>query len=287
MTHTKQQVLLVGATGNLGRLIAHELIGQGAQVRALVRPGKAGGLAAGVEAVEGDLLNPDDVSRAVEGVEVVVSSVGNSFEQTVTGQLNLVRASAAAGVRRFIPSDFSVDYRKLNKGDNANLDMRFPVLEALRASGMQPTSVLNGAFMEVLFADFFPAFDYGERIARIWGDGHQPMDLTTMEDTARYTARVAVDREFQEDALRVAGTVASMRELAALLGLKPVEMGSVDDLKSLIEEKKRVAQNPWEFIALQYLWAMVSGKGKLDELDNGRYPEIVPTGAAAFLEARR
>ncbi|HYO80566.1 MAG TPA: hypothetical protein VES20_04125 [Bryobacteraceae bacterium] len=36
----------------------------------------------------------------------------------------MARAAERNGVRRFIPSDFSIDYRKLDFGDNDNLDMR-------------------------------------------------------------------------------------------------------------------------------------------------------------------
>jgi uncharacterized protein YbjT (DUF2867 family) len=271
----------------LGSLIADELSRmEGVKVRALVRPGKAGQLPAGLEAVEGDLLREADVRRAMEGIDTVVSAVGNSYEQTVTGQLNLVGAAAEAGVRRFIPSDFSLDYRKLQKGDNANLDMRFPVLEALRATKMQPLSVLHGGYMEITFTPGLPLFDLQAGVARYWGDAAQPMDLITMPDAAAYTARVAVDESYGAEDLMVAGTVASPAELASELGLRLERQGSIADLQALIARTKETASNPWEYIRLQYVYGMQSGLGKLERLDNARYPDVRPTGVRDFLSRR-
>ena len=63
-----------------------------------------------------------------KGVDIVVSAVGNN-QVTVPGQKNAINAAKKRGVKRFIPSDFSADYRQLNYGDNDNLDMRKEVFE--------------------------------------------------------------------------------------------------------------------------------------------------------------
>jgi len=46
---------------------------------------------------------------------MLLSAVGNN-EVTVLGQKNLIDAAKQQGVKRFIPSDYSLDYRKLFLG---------------------------------------------------------------------------------------------------------------------------------------------------------------------------
>ncbi|MBC7518650.1 MAG: NmrA family NAD(P)-binding protein [Microbacteriaceae bacterium] len=83
---TPQTVVLVGATGNLGGRIAHELLGfDGVSLRILVRllspadEAKAAALSAlrdrGATLVLGDLAKPASLPAAVDGADVVISVV--------------------------------------------------------------------------------------------------------------------------------------------------------------------------------------------------------------------
>ena len=69
--------------------------------------------AKGAAIVEGDLIKPETLLLACAEVDVIVSAVGNN-EVTVLGQKNLIDAAKQQGVKRFIPPDYSVDYRKLS-----------------------------------------------------------------------------------------------------------------------------------------------------------------------------
>jgi len=71
--------------------------------------------AKGAGIVEGDLMKGETLGRACAEVDVIVSAVGNN-EVTVLGQKNLIDAAKQQGVKRFIPSDYSVDDRKLSLG---------------------------------------------------------------------------------------------------------------------------------------------------------------------------
>jgi nucleoside-diphosphate-sugar epimerase len=88
--------------------------------------------AKGAGIVEGDLIKPETLLGACAEVDVIVSAVGNN-DVTVLGQKNLIDAAKQQGVKRFIASDYSVDYRKqtLPAGDNDNLDMPKQVFEFL------------------------------------------------------------------------------------------------------------------------------------------------------------
>ncbi len=168
---TKPTVLVVGSTGMLGFKIVSALLDKGAtRVRAMVRSRNDSNkenrkqidemLAKGAVIVEGGLMQPEMLLQICDGVDVVVSAVGNN-QVTVPGQKNLIDAAKQQGIKRFIPSDYSVDYRKLDYGDNDNLDMRKQVFEYLQQSGLEYTLILNGAFMDNVGTPYMPQ---GKRI---------------------------------------------------------------------------------------------------------------------------
>lgn len=295
---TKSTVLVVGSTGMLGFKIVLALLDKGAtQVKAMVRQDDSNEEnrqkidemnALGAAIVEGDLMQPETLLSVCEGVDVVVSAVGNN-QVTVPGQKNLIDAAKQQGVKRFIPSDYSVDYRKLDYGDNDNLDMRKQVFEYLQLMGLEYTLILNGAFMDNVGTPYMPQFDLEHQTFQYWGDGETPLDFTTTDDTAKYVAEAVNDPDLANTALEVAGDVLTAKQLKAVYEeatgkpLKEKPLGSVEELKAWIAAKKPSAKSPVEYVPQQYEYTMVSGKGKLDHLQNARYPQIKPTTIKQFL----
>jgi nucleoside-diphosphate-sugar epimerase len=297
---SKLTVLVVGSTGMLGTKIISALLDKGATVvKAMVRPGSKSieenrqkieqMKAQGAIIVEGDLMKPETLMPICEGVDVVVSAVGNN-ETTVPGQKNLIDAAKAQGVKRFIPSDYSVDYRKVDYGDNDNLDKRKEVLSYLQQSGLEYTLILNGAFMDNVGTPYMPQFNFDNGTFEYWGDGETPLDFTTTDDTAKYVAEAVSDPNLVNTALEVAGEVLTMKQLLAAYEeatgkkLQEKQLGSVEDLKAWIEQKKPSADSPVEYVPQQYEYTMVSGKGKLDNIQNSRYPNIKPLTVRQYLE---
>jgi putative NADH-flavin reductase len=71
------RILVLGATGSVGRLLVEEALSRGHEVRALARtPEKLDDLAGRVSVVRGNALDSDAVSRAVEGREAVFYAIG-------------------------------------------------------------------------------------------------------------------------------------------------------------------------------------------------------------------
>jgi uncharacterized protein YbjT (DUF2867 family) len=72
------RVLVVGATGSIGRLVVEESIRQGYPTRALVRdPDKARRLPAEADIVVGDVTRPDTLPPAVAGIDAIVFTLGS------------------------------------------------------------------------------------------------------------------------------------------------------------------------------------------------------------------
>jgi uncharacterized protein YbjT (DUF2867 family) len=299
---TKSTVLVVGSTGMLGFKIVSALLDKdNINVKAMVRSlGDSNAenrqkiaemQAKGVEIVAGDLMQPHTLLSVCEGVDVVVSVVGNN-EVTVPGQKNLIDAAKNQNVKRFIPSDYSVDYRQLDYGDNDNLDKRKQVFEYLQLSGLEYTLILNGAFMDNVGTPYMPQFDLEHQTFQYWGDGETPLDFTSTDDTAKYVAEAVSDPELANTALQVAGDVLTAKQLKAAYeeatGNSLVEkpLGSVAELQTWIAAKKPSASSPVEYVPQQYEYTMVSGKGKLDRLQNDRYPHIKPKTVKEFLSQK-
>lgn len=105
-------VLVVGGTGMLGRQVVEQLVARGKHVRTLVRPTSlTTALAeAGAELVTGDMLRPETLRAAMDGVAAVVTSAagytrhtpGDTIETDHTGNRNVADAAADAGVRRLV-----------------------------------------------------------------------------------------------------------------------------------------------------------------------------------------
>lgn len=64
-------ILVIGATGNVGRQVVSQLLERGVAVRALTRDPAAADLPSGVEVVAGDLSDPSALERHAEGVDAV------------------------------------------------------------------------------------------------------------------------------------------------------------------------------------------------------------------------
>jgi uncharacterized protein YbjT (DUF2867 family) len=278
MSNDNQPILLVGGTGRLGSLILGELRNKGYAVRLLVRPGHA--VPAGVERVEGDLGDARSVDAAVDGAAAVISAVNGGPEIAVDGQLRLLAAAKRYGVRRFIPSDYSLDYFQLDYGDNVFLDFRKRVAAAIEDSGVDHTFVLIGGFMEVMLQ---MGIDLAQGRMSYWGTGDEPIDVSATSDVARWVAELVLDPRARNRRVQLAGDVVTTHSLAEdyqqLTGrkLELSRRGSVDDLKRWIEETKATARSPMEYVFGQYAWAQLSGKGKLRESMNDWYPDHRPT----------
>ena len=104
-------VLVAGATGQTGKLVVQALLAEDLPVRAMTRnPEKAAAFSGGVEGVVGDATDPASLAAAMQGVGIVISTIGAAFPHRrqrlcgggLEGNRALIDAAKAAGVERFV-----------------------------------------------------------------------------------------------------------------------------------------------------------------------------------------
>lgn len=297
MTDNRRMIIVAGATGDLGGRIVRELAALGAPVAALVREGTAPARLAYLpaEVRAADFASTAALSGALGDAACVVSALSGLEPVIIEAQGRLLDAGVAAGVPRFIPSDFAIDFRKLPPGTNRNLDLREAFRIRAEAAPIRLTSVLNGAFMDMLTGTI-PIIQHGIRRVLYWGSADQKMDFTTIADTAAFTARAAMDPDSPR-VLNICGARVSARDIAEAVGqvrgkrygLLPA--GTIGTLGITIGVARKLAPGGSDEIypawqGMQYMRNLFAGEGMLGTpFDNDRYPGMVWTSLETVLRS--
>ena len=193
MPVSRMTVLVVGATGSIGRFVVDEAIRQGHAVRALVRnPGKARQLPPEAQVVIGDVTRPDTLSEAVDGVDAVVFTLGSDGAGKVGaesvdygGVRNVLRALGSRTARIALMTSIGVT----NRTGAYNRRHRGPRLEAaLRTARARQRAAVH---------DRAPGwFDYNgpdqHRLVLLQGDTRQAGDPSDGVIARRQIAEVLV-----------------------------------------------------------------------------------------------
>ena len=94
-------ILVTGSTGTIGSQVVQRLAGQGARLRGLVRDASKGKLPAGVEPVQGDMMDVASMRAALKGVDTLflLNAVAADEVTQALGTLHLARE---AGIQRVV-----------------------------------------------------------------------------------------------------------------------------------------------------------------------------------------
>jgi uncharacterized protein YbjT (DUF2867 family) len=290
-----QTILLVGATGMLGNRIAHYLVEEpNVRLRLLVRDSRNFKkrqqldpvLRSGAEFVEGDLEDITSLDRATQGVDVIVSAVQGDRGVIVDGQVALAEAAKRNGVRRIIPSDFGLDLFKSTPGEHSAFDARRDADEAIKVTGLEHIHILQGGFLDLL-GPGSPLVDYDRGVVSFWGTGDEIFEVTSVDDTARMTSKVALDRSVASGKFAFAGDRISFNRATDIiehLTGKTFERrshGNEDSLRAAM-----AAAEPRMRVMLAYQLYMMNGQTALTDLQNDRYPDVNLQSFDVFIKSR-
>ncbi|WP_338441067.1 NmrA family NAD(P)-binding protein [Synechococcus elongatus IITB4] len=202
-------VLVVGATGTLGRQIARRALDEGHRVRCLVRSPKRGNFLRewGCDLVRGDLTQPETLTFALEGIEAVIDAATTRSTDSLScydvdwqGKVNLIQAAANAGVQRFIFCSI-IDAEKHR--DVPLMDIKYCVEEFLKQSGLNYTILRLAGFMQGLIAEFaIPVLE--GRTTFVTQDSDPIAYLSTL-DIARFAVAALTTPATEKQTLPVVG----------------------------------------------------------------------------------
>ena len=154
------KILLVGATGTLGRQIAKNAVENGHEVRCIVRnPRKASFLQEwGCELTKGDLLRKGDISYALQNIEVVIDAATSRpedsksiYETDWEGKLNLYNECENKSIKRVIFLSILLTEQFRN---GPLMDVKFCTEKLLEKSNFDFTIFKCAAFMQGVISQF-------------------------------------------------------------------------------------------------------------------------------------
>jgi NAD(P)-dependent dehydrogenase (short-subunit alcohol dehydrogenase family) len=292
----KTTILVAGATGNLGERIVKALVTKDAEVRVLVRASSNLEKVNALEKLGTKIYtihnwNTEEIATACKGVDCVVSVLSGLREVIIDAQKILLDGAIAAGVSRFIPSDYSLDFTKFAHGENRNLDWRREFHTYLDKTNIKSTSIFNGAFADMLTGQM-PLVLFKQKKILCWGDAHHKLSFTTMDNTAAYTANAAMDASSPRY-LRIAGDLKSPSDMQTVMNELSTEpykifrpggqglLGFIIKVARFFSSGEKELYPAWQ--GMQYMHNMIDDRALLKSTDNERYPNMQWTSAKDVL----
>jgi len=280
-------ILIVAANGKLGSAITeHCLARTDLLVNILVRDlEKNQSLVDSVrvkggKAFQGDVTQPETLDEATKGMHTVISCVNTVDEKVgVEGQNNLLQASIKNGVRRFVPSDFGVNYTKFTKEELERSSIVYPKIkfqELLDKSYIIQLHFYQGMIMEMFFQLQAQGFSY-------WGDDNFKLELTCYDDIAKAVA-VVVSEPYLSGHITYVGQRLTHHEIGEIYSRvrgekkEPHKNGEIEDLKIAYEEKRKEGVFDAEILGL---YLLTTDERSLFGKDNN---EALPTVPATTVE---
>jgi nucleoside-diphosphate-sugar epimerase len=248
--------LITGGAGFIGSNLAHTLVARGESVRILDdlstgRSQNLRGIEDRIEIVRGDLRDPEAVSRAVRGIEIILhqaalNSIPRSIKEpgptnavNVVGTLHLLEAARAVGIKRLVYASSSSVYGhtpELPKTEELPTLPKAPYAVSKLAAELYCRVFTQVYGLETVSLRYFNVFgprqhpdsEYAAAIPRflrrmlagkrpiIYGDGEQSRDFTAVANVVEANLLAAEATHGVGEAFNVAcGEASTLNQVVA------------------------------------------------------------------------
>ncbi|KAL9066354.1 MAG: hypothetical protein Q9157_007175 [Trypethelium eluteriae] len=184
-----KSVAVAGATGNLGPSIVTQLVEAGFTVTTLTRLDSKSAPPSGTKAIPVDYTSVASLTAALQGQDAVVSALSPA----VADQIPLIDAAIAAGVKRFLPSEFGCDTLNANAAKlpvfGRKVQVHDYLAEKAKDGKVTYTLMMTGAFLDWALGTTL-IVDLKGGVTSVYDGGDRESSMTTLPDIGRAVAGV-------------------------------------------------------------------------------------------------
>ncbi|KAL6922245.1 hypothetical protein FSST1_006271 [Fusarium sambucinum] len=195
-----KNIAIAGAAGDLGSAVFNALVTSNKfNLTVLTRKESKSTFPYGTKVIQVDYDSLESLTAALQGQDAVVSTVGSL---AIPSQNLLIDAAVAAGVKRFLPSEFGSNLvvpsvRKLPVfGTKVAIEDK--LIELAKQGKISYTFVYNGIFLDWgIKHNFF--FDFSQPELTIWDQGDAEFSTTTLASVGDAVVGVLAHPEETQD----------------------------------------------------------------------------------------
>ncbi|KAK0649856.1 hypothetical protein B0T16DRAFT_325231 [Cercophora newfieldiana] len=277
---TIKTVAVIGASGNVGAPVVQALLSAGYTVSAITRTTSTSTFPPSVNVIKADLTSLESLTSAFTGQDAVIATIAAS---EIGNQTLLVDAAVAAGVKRFIPSEFGHVAAKVTGGLGAMIAGKAKTAayldEAAKANlGFTWTGIATGPFFDWGIGSGFWGVDLKAKKVRVIDSGDELVSSSTLGFVGKSVVAVLQrEEETVNKLIEVVEFTVSQNELVKVLEEKTGTKFEVEKVngKELGEkgEESLAKGDAWgAFFDLLLAWNFTDGGDhavKEEELANG------------------
>ena len=174
----------------------------------------------GISTIAGDVVTASvsELASLCEPFAMVISCTG-----MVAGpglQIKLTQAILKAGIKRYIPWQFGVDYDTIGRDSAQDLfSEQLDVRDLLRGQTKTEWIIVStGMFMSFLFEESFGVVDADRKVVRALGSWQNRVTVTAVEDIGKMTAEVVFgEPKIKNEVVFIAGDTVTYDRFASVL----------------------------------------------------------------------